>query len=273
MTTENSSTAPGFDTGLDLADLDRMDAAEAKKLLDWYESEHGDGQGDLTPFVPFFIEHRPAALKLYRQFAKTLYDESGLPQLVIPLNFLYYYMTRGNERGVLYEVVAARKWGATKREVMETLEIAFVHSGPMGGNAASVAGDYLRLWQDGEPRQVADPWPAHWVRNPVPVHGPQLGESVNRLFGAHLPGVRDAFEARVTHATTDTELPPGIVALYLLHSAVAAGRGEDAMAAAREALAAGLTKKEIVAAVGFAGLYATGTQLEEVSRHILEALD
>jgi alkylhydroperoxidase/carboxymuconolactone decarboxylase family protein YurZ len=266
-----SRPAPGFRTGLDFSDVETIDPEEAGALLQWYEEAHGEGQGDLTPFVAFFIGHRPPAVKLYRQYAQALYEESGLPQLVIPLNFLYYYMTRGNERGVLYEVIAARAWGATKREVLETLELAFVHSGPLGGNAAAVAGDYLASWDETEPRRVPAPWPGHWLRSPDHQPSP-VGDAVRGVLGQHLPRVLEAMERRNTHATVGTELPPAMAAMYTLHSAVAAGRTADVADEARRALSCGVTEKELLAAVGFAGLYATPGQLDAVFARLREVL-
>jgi alkylhydroperoxidase/carboxymuconolactone decarboxylase family protein YurZ len=263
------ATAPGFDTNLDYERVDEISQDEAAALTDWYERAHGDRQGDLTPFVPFFVRHRPGALKLYRAYAQALDEEGRLPQVVVALLFLHYYMTRGNERGVLYEVVAARQWGATKREVLETIELAFVQSGPLGGNAAAAADSYLSQWPDTEERRVDDPWPPTWSTGPVTATAIPPGSALARLFGLRQAAVATALAARVTHARSGTELPPVMGVLYDLFGAVVADRPGDAAAAARDADAAGLSAAEIVEVVGFAGLYATTGQLERAAAAII----
>ena len=90
--------------------------------------------------------------------------------LAVALFFLRYYMTVGNDKGVLYEVVAARSWGATKAEVLDVIESGFVLSGPFGTNAAARSASYLDGWPANEPRRTDNPWPAQWskARPPIP---------------------------------------------------------------------------------------------------------
>src|ERR1700761_8257706 len=117
-----AENAPGFDTGLNLSRPDEFSPSERAALLAWYETSHADGEPGLTEFVPFLMANRPRALKLYRNYAQTLHVSGQLPQLCIALLFLRYYMTIGNSNGVRYEVVAARKWGATRAEVLDVIE-------------------------------------------------------------------------------------------------------------------------------------------------------
>lgn len=259
------AAAPGFDTDLDLSRPDDMTEAEAEALTAWYETAHGDGQGDLTPFVSFFIEHRPGALKLYRSYARALDEAGRLPQLVVALLFLHYYMARGNERGVVYEVVAARQWGATKREVLETIEMTFVESGPLGGNAAASSSQYLRDWDETESRRVADPWPRAWLTHPVDSSAIGSDSAIARVLGAYAPGALRALEERLVHARAGTGLPSVMAVLYDLHSAVADGRPAAAKAAAELALAGGLSPSEVCEVIGFGALYAPVAQLEEIA--------
>jgi alkylhydroperoxidase/carboxymuconolactone decarboxylase family protein YurZ len=53
-----------------------------------------------------------------------------------------------------------------------------------------------------------------------------------------------------------------------LHGAVARGRAADAARAARAALDAGVTVAELIEVIGFAALYATAYQLDEVAAAI-----
>ena len=268
----SKAAAPGFDTNLDYSVIDEISTDEAAALAGWYEREHGDGQGDLTPFVSFLVRHRPGALKLYRAYAQALDEDGRLPQVAVALLFLHYYMTRGNDRGVLYEVVAARQWGATKREVLDTIEMAFVQSGPLGGNAAAAADAYLSEWSDTEERRIPDPWPTSWSSRPA--GGPALppASALGRLLSEHQPAVAAALAARLAHARSAAELPPAMGMLYDLFSAVTADRPDDAAAAGRQAAAAGVSAAGIVEVVGFAGLYATTRQLERAAAALIPVL-
>jgi alkylhydroperoxidase/carboxymuconolactone decarboxylase family protein YurZ len=242
-----------------------MTSEESQALTDWYETAHGDGAGNLTPFVPFLVENGPGYLKLYRAYAQSLDELGGLPQVIVALLFLHYYMSIGSERGVLYEVIAARQWGATKREVLETIGLTFVESGPFGGNAAAASSEYLASWPNDEPRRIVYSWPPHWdagglVTSKIPSESPTA-----RLFGQRAPGVLSALEARVSQARTKLELNEVVLVLYDLHAAVARGRADDAVRAARLALSAGVKSNEILEVVGFGALYATSYQLDEIA--------
>jgi alkylhydroperoxidase/carboxymuconolactone decarboxylase family protein YurZ len=268
----SKAAAPGFDTNLDYSLVDEISADEAAALAGWYEREHGDGQGDLTPFVSFLVRHRPGALKLYRAYAQALDEDGRLPQVAVALLFLHYYMARGNERGVLYEVVAARQWGATKREVLDTIEMSFLQSGPLGGNAAAAADTYLSQWPDAEERRIPDPWPAGWSSSRAGGATLPPESALGRLLREHQPTVAAALAARLAHARSAAELPPVMGMLCELFGAVTADRPDDAAAAARDAVAAGVSAAGIVEVVGFAGLYATTRQLERVAAALIPIL-
>lgn len=273
---EQEAFSSGFVTNLDLSNLSEITPEEERALLDWYETAHGDGAGNLTPFVPFLIENGPAHLKLYRAYAQALHELGGLPQVIVPLLFLHYYMSIGSERGVLYEVVAARQWGATKREVLETIGLTFVESGPFGANAASASSDYLRSWQSDEPRRVEYEWPSHWSGEGLVQSGIPDDSPTGRLLAQRAPEVLSALRARVRKARADTQLNPAVFVLYDLHGAVARGRPNDAARAARAALGAGVRVSEILEVVGFGALYATSHQLDEIAEtleSILNAAD
>lgn len=259
------ANSPGFDTNLDLSNLSEITPDEARALTDWYETAHGDGAGDLTPFVSFLVQNGPGYLKLYRAYAQSLDELGSLPQVIVALLFLHYYMSIGSERGVLYEVVAARQWGATKREVLETIGLTFVESGPFGANAASGSSEYLASWQDDEPRRVEYEWPAHWSADGITQSEISDDSPTGRLLAQRAPGVLSALRARVHKARANTQLNPVVFVLYDLHAAVARGRANDAARAARIALGAGVRTNEILEVVGFGALYATSMQLDEIA--------
>jgi alkylhydroperoxidase/carboxymuconolactone decarboxylase family protein YurZ len=262
MAQPRPNSAPGFDTKLDYTNLDELSESEAAGLLSWSDNEHGDGTPGLTEFVSFFITHRPRALKLYRAYAQSLHDTGGLPQVIVAILFLRYYMSVGNSNGVLYEVVAARQWGATKAEVLDAIESGFVVSGPFGGNAAAGSSEYLQNWNADEPRRTANPWPSAWAdRRPV-----DETPSTAELFGRRAPQVWSALLERRLRVNNGIEnLPPIMPVLFDLHRAVADGRPVEAARSAQRAFAAGMTSQELLEIVGFGALYATVDQLETVA--------
>jgi hypothetical protein len=264
---QQTGTEPGFDTQLDLSDPDHFSEAEAAALLEWYESSHADGEPGLTDFVGFLIAVRPRALKLYRAYAQALHAHGGVPQLAVALWFLRYYMTLGNDKGVLYEVVAARQWGATKAEVIDTIESGFLISGPFGANAAAHSLAYLQDWPDDEPRKLADPWPASWLDREIP-DGTESAS--DRFLGRLAPDVLAAWTARHAPLTgRRPALPAPMFPMMDLHHAVADGRPAEAADAAMAGLAVGLSVPELTEVVGFGGLYAAPARLAAV----VEALE
>lgn len=266
--TPNELTASGFGTSLDFEHLDVITPEEAAALLDWYESSHSDGEGQLTSFVPFLIENAPATLKLYRAYVQSLDELGGLPQVIVALLFLHYYMSIGNEPGTHYEVIAALQWGATKQEVLETIGSTFMESGPFGGNTAAASQKYLASWDAGEPRRMPFSWPAHWSSDAVDSAIIPPDSPTARLLSGRAPHVLTALQARRVRARRDTGLPAAFLFLCDLHGAVARGRAADAASAARTALDAGVTVAELIEVIGFAALYATACQLDEVAAAI-----
>jgi hypothetical protein len=261
---------PGFDTHLNMERLDEMTDAERRELLDWYQEHHGDGEHDLTKFVAFLGTYRPGALKHYRAYAQALHQHGEIPQVVIALLFLHYYMILGNDRGVLYEVVAARRWGATKQEVLDVIELTFLESGPFGLNAvAELSDEYLSQWPDDEPRSMADPWPAAWRHQPG---APGSESFASRFFAAYVPAIASAMTARIEFTRSHSTLPPPLLPLLDLHAAVATALPQSAATAAVAAREQGVTTNQIMATIGFGALYTSVRSLDEVLMAVAEAL-
>lgn len=290
---------PGFETRLDWSAPDDISEAEASALIRWYEESHGDGSIELTKFVPFLIEYRPGALKAYRRYAQTLHEWGGLPQIVIALMFLHYYMRTGNERGVLYQVIAANKWGATKQEVLDVVQLTFLESGPFGVNAvADSAAGYLSRWDDGDARAVAEPWPAEWTpsqpdfpagafdRATSEAAQSELAEFERRHVSAgeempahaalllrHAPPVLKALRLRYEQALAGCSLPAQFIPLMHLHTAVASGLPREARAAALAARRAAVSKRHVIAVMGFGMLYASEPSLDVLGTELAPVLD
>jgi alkylhydroperoxidase/carboxymuconolactone decarboxylase family protein YurZ len=276
-----TESEPGFDTHLNMEQLDEMTHAERSELLDWYQAHHGDGKHDLTKFVAFLGTYRPGALKHYRAYAQALHQSGEIPQVVIALLFLHYYMILGNDRGVLYEVVAARRWGATKQEVLDVIELTFLESGPFGLNAvAELSDEYLSQWPDDEPRSVADPWPAAWRDQRGSqgeaghyVGGPGSESFASRFFSKYVPEIASAMTARIDFTLSHSTLPPPLLPLFDLHAAVAKALPRSAATAAVAARDQGVTTNQIMATIGFGALYASARSLDEVLIAVAEAFE
>lgn len=264
----NEVSTKGFGTSLDFENLDVMTPEETAALLDWYESSHSDGEGQLTSFVPFLIENSPATLKLYRAYVESLDELGRLPQVVVALLFLHYYMSIGNESGAHYEVIAALQWGATKQEVLETIGSTFVESGPFGGNTAAVSQRYIASWDENEPRRMPFSWPDHWNSDVVDSATIPPDSPTARLLLGRAPHVLSSLQARRVRARRDSGLPPAFLFLCDLHGAVARGQAAHAAKSAQAALEAGVTVAEVIEVIGFAALYATAYQLDEVASAI-----
>jgi alkylhydroperoxidase/carboxymuconolactone decarboxylase family protein YurZ len=259
----------GFETGLDWTDPDRIDDAEAERLRAWYEDSHGQGSLELTPFVPFLIEVLPGALKRYRAYAQTIHESGGLPQLAIALLFLHLYMVDRSPTGVRYQVIAAKRWGATRAEVVATIHLGFLNGGPLAGNAAAEgATDLLREWDEETPRTVEAPWPEEWRAGQASSAAAGEEGPADRFLGANAPEVLGARRARAEHLEATWELPGQMRPLMQLHFAAARGRAEDAAVAAAAAREAGAGKKAALETLAFAMLYLDEIALDRLCEAI-----
>jgi alkylhydroperoxidase/carboxymuconolactone decarboxylase family protein YurZ len=263
----------GFETGLDWRSPDHIDEAEAAGLRTWYEDSHGPLE--LTPFVPFLIETLPGALKRYRRYPQTIHETGGLPQLAIALLFLHLYMVERSVSGVRYQVIAAKRWGATRAEVISTIHLGFLNGGPLAGSAAAEAAtDLLREWDESEPRTVESPWPDGWsAERPAAPPEDAQATAASRFLGVHAPAVLRARMDRSDHLEERWGLPAQMRPLMHLHLAAAKGRAEDAAVAASRARQADTGKEATMEALAFAMLYLDEIALDRVCETIQPVFD
>jgi hypothetical protein len=123
-----------LDRGLDLSNLRELSAEEADAFSKTYERSHGT----MLPAYDFWLHQKPEVLKRHRLQARWTPGDEGL-QLPLhgTLGFLHLYAILGYSFGIQYETQHSRSLGASKEAVLQTLEIAFIHSGPRGMHAAS----------------------------------------------------------------------------------------------------------------------------------------
>jgi hypothetical protein len=261
----------GFDTGLNWSDPERIDPGEAERLRQWYAETHGEGDLELTPFVPFVIEHIPGGFKRYRRHVQTLSEPPGeLPAAVVTLLFLHHYLVIGNERGILYEIIAARDAGVRKQDVLNVLEFAFLYAAPFGLNAAALrSNEYLRDW-DERTDGPATPWPDTWSAAPVEVD-PEQPYAV--LLGRYRPGILETTRARYEGIYRNMTLPPQLLPLLELHEAVIQARPANARAATLRARQLGVTLEQVVTTIGWGFLYASEATMNVTAEAVLPLLD
>jgi hypothetical protein len=249
MTQQNpSAPEPGFDTNLDFS-RDTIEPDEAEALLKWYVESHGEGNVDLTSFVPFLIAQRPAALKRYRAYAQAIHESSGLPQLAIALMFLHYYALIGNHNGVL-------------------------EGGPFSINtAADSSWEYLNAWSEDDEREVADPWPAGWEPSPDEARSLRWSDSCESFLAARAPRLHETLAARYDQTHGTSSLPTRFIPLLHLHAAAIRGQADAARRAALTARSVGATADEALGTLGFAFLYTAPPVIETLVDAVGDVFD
>ena len=258
----------GFEIGLDRTTT--LSPDEAKRLEAWYSDLHGTGDLDLVPFVTFLMKHRPDILKHHRFVAEAKNKAQHIGLLANVVLFLHYYTVVANAKGILYEIIAARKAGGTKAEILDTIILAYVNgAGTNGLNAVGeLSSRYLEEWVEPE-RAAAAPWPKGWhAHTPASLDD---DSAYTRLLAEHRPTVLR--EWRGMQAAALTALPPQMAELCRLHLAIIR---RDEAAIRRSAIAAravSVSREQFVDAIcwamsysGDAGLRAVGDVLLEIVR-------
>jgi hypothetical protein len=254
--------------------LSRADMARMNK---WYIDTHGQDNLNLVKFVEFMAELRPEALKAYRRCIEMTVGpqgfESGLGG-ASAFTWLHTYTVLAYPQGILYEIISARRRGATKTEVADALSIAWLHSGTVGINtAAEVAHEYMRSWDENEPAPGMT-FPAGWARDPdafrsgldftdmTTITDAELGALEDwhrRVQGAvptyvsflarQYPVALKVFRARYETVLTQCSLPKQMIAVLFLHTAAARQRPDALRRAATMSKAFGVSKGQALHAL------------------------
>lgn len=282
-----------FDVGLDRSTT--MTKDESERLANWYKEAHGAGNLDLVGFVTFLTEHRPDIMKRHRFVAEAKTRAQQIGSLANVLIFLHYYTVIANPEGILYEIIAVKKWGGTRQEVLDTIAYAYLHGGTNGLNAvAKLSLPLLREWTSDERESKTSPWPEGWASDPAALRA-GLDETVQtltdtdrqrlaewyravgseepayvRLLAKYRPEVLKEWRG-IQEATIVSSLPKQIVPLYLLHLSVIRANPAGIRLAANQAQAFGVTREQALDAIcwgmsnaGETGLVAVGDLLYEI---------
>lgn len=139
--------------GLRLLNFDETTPEE----LEAFRSFYLDTKGSQNKSYEFWLEFRPDVLKRHK--ARTVQWYIGGTYPISALAALHQYVNTAFRDGIEYEIRLAQSYGASKSDILDTLSIAFIHSGHPGMYLVSEFADYLRTY---ETKQVAEPFPPNW---------------------------------------------------------------------------------------------------------------
>jgi hypothetical protein len=255
--------------GLDVTRPDEMTAAEVEAYRAQYT---GSNKGLLDSFE-FWLEFRPDVLKRHK--ARTRHYSSALEPshpLVELLGAIHQYTIMAFREGVAYEVRLAQTNGALRSDILDTLSVAFIHSGHRGMYAAASYSEYLREYED--PPADAARFPQGWRVDPAAFHSGMeaSGEDMERLLDwyertlgevpryvwfltRHRPGLLKAYRDRYEHAIRDS-LPCQMLPWLMLNYNVVRGFREGIRENVLLGRALGMTREQLLDAICFAVLHA-----------------
>jgi hypothetical protein len=266
-------TAPLLDRGLDLSRPDEMTPAEYEA----FKADYRAKKGHALPAFDFWVEHRPDVLKRYRlQGRRTPQEEALGIGLAGTLSYLHYYGIVGYRDGILYEIRNAQSRGATRAQLLATLDVAFLHAAEPGMAAvAAAAAGHLRDALDPERPGT---FPAGWAVDPAalrsgmdfssPEATPKDVQALEtwylrvcgevprhvRLLGEHRPALLKASRNRFEHALGEA-LPKQALPYLLLHWNTIRGSAPGIREAALLARGFGMKRAEAFDAISRALLY------------------
>jgi hypothetical protein len=119
-------------------------------------------KGSVNQSYEFWWEFRPEVVDLHT--ARTRHFYVGGRHAVQALTCMHHYVQVGFEEGIEYEMRLARSRGASRTDVLDTLSVAFLHSGHPGIYRLARTVPFLRDFE-AEDSQTP-PFPANWSFDP-----------------------------------------------------------------------------------------------------------
>jgi hypothetical protein len=257
-----------------------MTAAEVEA----YRSEYTGSNKGLLDSFEFWLEFRPDVLKRHK--ARTRHYTSALEpshHLVGLLGAIHQYTISAFREGIAYEIRLAQTNGATRTDILDTLSVAFIHSGHRGMYAAADYAGYLREYADPEPGGQPR-FPAGWSFDPhafdsgmdygsreasaedmdrvQDYYQRTLGEIPRyvRFLARHRPGLLKAYRDRYEHAIRDS-LPKQMLPWLLLNHNVVRGFHEGIRENVLLGRAHGMTREQLLDAICYGVLHAGANAL------------
>jgi len=260
-----------FQDGLDVMTPD----VTTQEEIDAYRAEYlGSNKGLLDSFE-FWLEFRPDVLKRHK--ARTRHfrtaKEADRP-LVQILAAVHAYTISAFADGVAYEIRLAQTLGASRTDILDTLSVAWIHSGHRGMYAAAAYAGYLRDYDDPPP---SSPWPEGWSFDPLAFDSGMdhttreaTQEDMDRLqdwyrttlgeippyvgfLAANRPALLKAYRDRYEHAIRDS-LPSQMLPYLMLCHNVGRGFRDGIRENVLLGRALGMTREQLLDAICFAVL-------------------
>jgi hypothetical protein len=274
------SRIDSFQDGLDVTRPEEMTAKE----IEDYRAQYTSSNKGLLDSFEFWLEFRPDVLKRHK--ARTRHYSSALEPphpLVELLGAIHQYTIMAFREGVAYEVRLAQTHGALRCDILDTLSVAFIHSGHRGMYAAAAYADYLRDYED--PHADAGRFPAGWsfdahafdsgmdfstreasredMEALIGWYERTLGEVPRhvRFLARHRPGLLKAYRDRYEHAIRDS-LPCQMLPWLMLNHDVVRGFRDGIRENVLLGRALGMTPEQLLDAICFAVLHAGAGALD-----------
>jgi hypothetical protein len=279
--------------GLDVTQPDVTTAEE----IEAYRAEYTGSNKGLLDSFEFWLEFRPDVLKRHK--ARTRHFSSVTEPrhpLVGLLGAIHQYTVSGFREGIAYEIRLAQTNGALRTDILDTLSVAFIHSGHRGMYAAAAYKDYLRDYVDPD---APDRFPVNWTFIPglfdsgmdytsrdatdedmdklMSWYQRTLGEIPRyaQFLAEHRPGLLKAYRDRYEHAIRDS-LPAQMLPWLMLNYNVVRGFGEGIRENVLLGRALGMSREQLLDAICYGVLHAGANALgivEQAAGDVLRATD
>lgn len=231
----------------------------------------------------FWLEFRPDVLKRHKLRTATRTVGPGYP--LPALAALHQYVISGFSDGIGYEIELARTMGARRGDILDTISVAFIHSGHPGMYEVTRHTDALRNYTE---VPGAERFPPNWsfdpgafdsgmdysVREATPEDLRRLTDWYEQVLGEvpknarflaeHRPDLLKAYRNRYEHAIRES-LPAQMLPFLMLHYNVVRGFRDGIRENALLAKALGMTRPQVLNAICLAELHGGGEVFDVVA--------
>jgi hypothetical protein len=270
-----SNIDPG---GLHLLNADEVTSEELEQFRAYYDNT----KGSQNKSYEFWVEFRPDVLKRHKARTRQWYLGGTFP--VQALACLHQYVISGFGDGIGYEVRLAQTEGAKLTDILDTLSIAFIHSGHRGMYRASEMASYLRTYEE---KGSGWAFPPNWGFDPdafvsgmdfstLEATAEDLGhlrhwyETTTGEVPRHVdflaqyrPDLLKAYRNRYEHAIRDS-LPKQMLPYLMLHYNVYRGSRSGIRENVLLGRAFGLTRTQVLNAICSSVLHAGANALDVI---------
>ena len=258
-------------------DVTNPDVTTPEEIAAFHAEYERTNKGRLDSYE-FWVEFRPDVLKRHKARSRHLFgDEGARYPVALQLLAIHQYAIEAFRGGIGYEIRLAQSNGAQRTDILDTLSVAFIHSGHAGMYAArEEAAAALREYQD---PPLTDRFPPNWDYDPTAFdsgmdysrrdasdadiaalmdwYDRTLGEVPRSalLLAKHRPGLLKAYRNRYENAIRDS-LPKQMLPYLLLNHNVVRGNADGIREHALLGRAMGMTTEQLLDSVTMAVLFA-----------------